>query len=104
MAPSVASQTLGAVTGKVGDKKGLIDVAVLIAGRQYTAHSVEDFDALCRKRLASDKPFVVIAKIDASSRRDVKRKHSDGREDKYVFVRHVEKSENIVIMGPSEHN
>jgi hypothetical protein len=36
--------------------------------------------------------------------RDIKRKHSDGREDKYIFVRHVEESEGIVIMGPSEHN
>jgi len=35
---------------------------------------------------------------------DVKRKHSDGREDKYIFVRHVEQTENIVIMGPSDHN
>jgi hypothetical protein len=36
--------------------------------------------------------------------RDIKLKHSDGREDKYTFVRHVERSEGIVIMGPSEHN
>ena len=40
----------------------------------------------------------------AASQRDIKRKHSDGREDKYTFVRHVERTENIVIMGPSEHN
>jgi hypothetical protein len=35
---------------------------------------------------------------------DIKRKQGDGREDKYIFVRHVEESEGIVIMGPSEHN
>jgi hypothetical protein len=28
----------------------------------------------------------------------------DGREDKYIFVRHVEATEGITIMGPSEHN
>jgi hypothetical protein len=46
----------------------------------------------------------VVAKVDRSVRRDIKRKHSDGREDKYIFVRHVEATENIAIMGPSEHN
>jgi hypothetical protein len=46
----------------------------------------------------------VVAKVDRSVQRDIKRKHSDGREDKYIFVRHVEQTENIVIMGPSEHN
>jgi hypothetical protein len=47
---------------------------------------------------------LLVAKIDRSLPRDIKRKHSDGREDKYTFVRHVERTENIVIMGPSEHN
>ena len=28
----------------------------------------------------------------------------DGREDKDIFVRHVEETEGVVIMGPSEHN
>ena len=47
---------------------------------------------------------VLISPIDRSVRRDIKRKNSDGREDKYTFVRHVELTEDIVIMGPSEHN
>ena len=47
---------------------------------------------------------MIVAKVDRTVRRDVKRKHSDGREDKYVFVRHVEATEGVVIMGPSEHN
>jgi sulfopyruvate decarboxylase subunit beta len=47
---------------------------------------------------------VVVAKVDRSVRRDIRRKHSDGREDKYIFVRHVEETEGVVIMGPSEHN
>ena len=49
-------------------------------------------------------PYVVVAKVAGTVQPDIKRKHSDGREDKYIFVRHVEATENIVIMGPSEHN
>ena len=56
------------------------------------------------KGLASDVPYVVVAKVAGTVQPDIKRKHSDGREDKYIFVRHVEATENIVIMGPSEHN
>ena len=59
---------------------------------------------LCARGLKSPAPFVVVAKVDREVRRDIRRKHSDGREDKYIFVRHVEASEGIVIMGPSEHN
>jgi hypothetical protein len=65
---------------------------------------VADFTELAGKGLRAGRPFVVIAKVDPSVPPDIKRKQSDGREDKYVFVRHVEESEGIVIMGPSEHN
>jgi hypothetical protein len=43
----------------------------------------------------------------------IKRKHSDGREDKYIFLRQASKAkpatrsqqrEGIVIMRPGEHN
>jgi hypothetical protein len=52
---------------------------------------------------------VIVAKVDASVPQNIRRpslsrKQSDGREDKYIFVRHVEETEGIVIMGPSEHN
>jgi sulfopyruvate decarboxylase subunit beta len=49
-------------------------------------------------------PHLVVAKVEASVRHGIQRKHSDGREDKYIFVRHVEVTEGITIMGPSEHN
>ena len=49
-------------------------------------------------------PYLVVAKVEGTVQPGLRRKHSDGREDKYVFVRHVEDSEGIVIMGPSEHN
>ena len=87
---------------------GRVDLAAIARGagveQAFTVHSVEEFDAHCAKGLASDVPYVVVAKVAGTVQPDIKRKHSDGREDKYIFVRHVEATENIVIMGPSEHN
>jgi thiamine pyrophosphate-dependent acetolactate synthase large subunit-like protein len=87
---------------------GRVDIAKIAAGagieEAHTARTLDEFGALCARGLTAQVPFVVVAKVDRSSRRDIKRKHTDGREDKYIFVRHVEASEGIVIMGPSEHN
>jgi sulfopyruvate decarboxylase subunit beta len=87
---------------------GRVDLAAIARGagveQAFTVHAVEEFEAHCAKGLASDVPYVVVAKVSGTVQPDIKRKHSDGREDKYIFVRHVEATENIVIMGPSEHN
>ena len=87
---------------------GRVDIAAIARGagvdQAFTVRTVEDFDAHCAKGLASEVPYVVVAKVAGTVQPDIKRKHSDGREDKYIFVRHVEATENIVIMGPSEHN
>ncbi len=68
------------------------------------ATDADAFERHCVAGLAAQAPTLVVAKVDASVRRDIRRKHSDGREDKYIFVRHVERTEGITIMGPSEHN
>ena len=87
---------------------GRVDLAAIARGagveQAFTVRTVEEFDAHCARGLASDVPYVVVAKVAGTVQTDIKRKHSDGREDKYIFVRHVEATENIVIMGPSEHN
>jgi sulfopyruvate decarboxylase subunit beta len=87
---------------------GRVDLAAIARGagvdQAFTVRTVEEFDDHCAKGLASDVPYVVVAKVAGTVQPDIKRKHSDGREDKYIFVRHVEATENIVIMGPSEHN
>jgi thiamine pyrophosphate-dependent acetolactate synthase large subunit-like protein len=87
---------------------GRADIAAIARGAgiedAHTVMTLDDFDRHCEAGLQAKTPYVVVAKIDRSVRRDIKRKHSDGREDKYIFVRHVEATENIVIMGPSEHN
>jgi sulfopyruvate decarboxylase subunit beta len=87
---------------------GRVDLAAIARGAgvpaAYTASTLEEFAAHCAAGLAASEPYVLVAKVDTSVRPEVRRKHSDGREDKYVFVRHVEETEGVVIMGPSEHN
>jgi sulfopyruvate decarboxylase subunit beta len=87
---------------------GRVDIAAIARGagieHACTVMTLDEFDRQCELGLQAQLPYVVVAKVDRSVQRDIKRKHSDGREDKYIFVRHVEQTENIVIMGPSEHN
>jgi thiamine pyrophosphate-dependent acetolactate synthase large subunit-like protein len=87
---------------------GRVDIAAIARGagveHAYTARTLEEFEAHCDAGLKADIPYIVVAKVAGTVQPDIKRKHSDGREDKYIFVRHVEATEGIVIMGPSEHN
>lgn len=87
---------------------GRVDIAAIARGagvpQAYTARTVEEFDAHCAAGLAATEPYLVVAKVAGTVQPDIRRKHSDGREDKYIFVRHVERTEGITIMGPSEHN
>lgn len=93
---------------KTHTASGTVDLAAMAQGAgiksAYTARTVEEFDAHCEAGLAANEPYVVIAKVSGTVQPEIKRKHSDGREDKYIFVRHVEATEGITIMGPSEHN
>lgn len=88
--------------------KGRVDIAAIARGAGVddacTVTDLDAFEAACKTGLAADVPHIVVAKVGSTLQSGIKRKHSDGREDKYVFVRHVERTENIVIMGPSEHN
>jgi len=87
---------------------GRVDLAAIARGagveHAYTVRTVEEFDAHCAAGLKAEMPYIVVAKVDGILQPGIKRKHSDGREDKYIFVRHVEATEGSVIMGPSEHN
>lgn len=87
---------------------GRVDIAAIARGagveKAFTARTVGEFEDHCKAGLAADEPYIVVAKVAGTVQPDIRRKHSDGREDKYIFVRHVEKTEDIVIMGPSEHN
>lgn len=87
---------------------GRVDLAAIARGagvdEAHTVTTLEEFDAHCEKGLVATVPYIVVAKVTTELQPGIRRKHSDGREDKYIFVRHVEESEGIVIMGPSEHN
>jgi sulfopyruvate decarboxylase subunit beta len=88
--------------------KGRVDIARIAQGagveQAYTVRDLDGFEAHCRAGLAATVPYLIVAKVESTVRKGIRRKHSDGREDKYIFVRHVEATEGIVIMGPSEHN
>ena len=87
---------------------GRVDLAAIARGagiaEAHTTTELAQFEAHCAAGLESRSPYVIVAKIAPGLHPGLRRKHSDGREDKYIFVRHVEETENIVIMGPSEHN
>jgi sulfopyruvate decarboxylase subunit beta len=87
---------------------GRVDLAAVAKGagieHAYVVRDADDFESRCGQGLSATSPYVIVAKVESSVEPGIKRKHSDGREDKYIFVRHVEQIENIVIMGPSEHN
>lgn len=87
---------------------GRVDLAAIARGAgvedAYLVRTLDEFDAHCKAGLAAGKPYIIVAKVSGTVQPDIRRKHSDGREDKYIFVRHVEATEGITIMGPSEHN
>jgi sulfopyruvate decarboxylase subunit beta len=87
---------------------GIVDIAAIARGagieHAYCVRDLDDFGRRCDEGLNAQAPFVIVAKVEPAVRQGIKRKHSDGREDKYIFVRHVEATEGVVIMGPSEHN
>jgi sulfopyruvate decarboxylase subunit beta len=111
---SLFQQQLGCVTPEAlggpptHTASGRVDLAAIARGagvtQAHTARTDTEFAALAKQGLTADAPFVIVAKVDPSVPPDIRRKQSDGREDKYIFVRHVEETEGIVIMGPSEHN
>lgn len=93
---------------KTHTASGTVNLAEIARGcgiqKAFVVDNLEDFENHCRTGLAAREPYVVVAKTDGILQPGIGRKHSDGREDKYIFVRHVEKTEGISIMGPSEHN
>ncbi|MCC6147876.1 MAG: thiamine pyrophosphate-binding protein [Anaerolineaceae bacterium] len=87
---------------------GIVDLSAIARGagieHAYTVTDLAVFDKLCDEGLRAEKLFIIVAKVDKTVSPGLKRKHSDGIEDKYVFVRYVEELEGVTIMGPSEHN
>jgi thiamine pyrophosphate-dependent acetolactate synthase large subunit-like protein len=87
---------------------GAVDLAAIARGagieNASTAHSLDQFERSCEEALDTSQVHVLVAKVEKSPGRDLQRKHSDGVEDKYHFVRYVERTEGVTIIGPTEHN
>lgn len=87
---------------------GIVDLSAIARGagieHAYTVTDLSAFEKLCDEGLRSEKLYILVAKVGKTVAPGLKRKHSDGIEDKYVFVRYVEELEGVTIMGPSEHN
>ena len=54
--------------------------------------------------LSDEKTHFIVSKIEPGVEEGIPRKKFDGIEDKYYFVRHLESSEKITIIPPSQHN
>jgi sulfopyruvate decarboxylase TPP-binding subunit len=69
-----------------------------------TVRNLDDFERAVKAALELDELYVIIAKVSTDPVPGIIRKASDGIEDRFIFARHVENSEGVTIMGPSEHN
>ncbi len=87
---------------------GIVELSAIARGagikNAYVVRDLATFEKLCDEGLQADELYFIVAKVGKTVAPGLKRKHSDGIEDKYVFVRYVEKTEDVTIMGPSEHN
>ena len=73
----------------------------------HTARSMDDFDAQFRRMLQDNEMGYLVAKIEPLERHPWKweqRKPTDGVEDKYNFLRYIEKLEGIVIHPGAAQN
>jgi sulfopyruvate decarboxylase subunit beta len=66
-----------------------------------TVQALPDLQATFRRMLEDDQMGFLVAKIEAYAHpwKPEERKPTDGVEDKYKFIRYVEKLENVVIHG-----
>ncbi len=84
---------------------GVIDIAGVARAsgikNVYEVRTVDDFASAVRQGLTSDNgPTVIVAKIN-NEQAFVGTSLSDGKENKYSFVRHIEEMEQTIILRPS---
>ena len=64
-----------------------------------TIRTLEEFDKTLDNAVAGNELFFIIAKVEPGEEL-VPLPQQEGRENKYKFVRHIEKTENIRIINP----
>ena len=80
---------------------GQADLAAIAQGCGFanviTAKAVSEFEAGFLRALKSNDLYFILAKVEAGSG-DVPAAALDSQENKYLFVRYIEKSENLKIL------
>ena len=94
----------GVVGGPPTHTSGTVDLARIASGAGInctaTARSVESFVESAATMLSDDQAGLLVAKIEPGIFKDIppeRTKESDGIEDKYRFMRHIERLEKITI-------
>ena len=83
---------------------GVVDLALIAQGagikQARTVTTVEEFREAAKEALRTEGLRYTVCKIQSVVKRDIDRKMTDGLEDKYNFVRHIEAIEGIRILRP----
>ena len=91
----LATGGLPTATAGPTDLVGLARAAGI--GQSYEARSPQEFQDQARAALERQGPSYVVAKVEATGKRIST--GMDGRESKYRFVRYIERTEGIKIIG-----
>ncbi len=91
----LATGGLPTATAGVTDLAGMARAAGI--AESYEARTLEDFEEQARAALSRKGPTYIVAKVDAAGKR--MSTGMDGKESKYRFVRYIERSEGIKIIG-----
>jgi thiamine pyrophosphate-dependent acetolactate synthase large subunit-like protein len=91
----LATGGLPTATAGLTDLLGMARAAGI--GHSYEAKSLQEFEDQARAALERQGPSYIVAKVEATGKR--MSTGMDGKESKYRFVRYIEKSEGIKIIG-----
>ncbi|HEX2227457.1 MAG TPA: thiamine pyrophosphate-dependent enzyme [Candidatus Binatia bacterium] len=93
----MATGGLPTATAGSTDLAGMANAAGI--EHSYSVGSLKEFDHEARSALQRKGPSYIVAKVEAAGKR--MSTDMDGKEGKYRFVRYIEKSEGIHIIGPA---
>jgi len=93
----MATGGLPTATAGVTDLAGMANAAGM--EHSYSVSSLKEFEHEARSALQRKGPSYLVAKVEAAGKR--MSTDMDGKEGKYRFVRYIEKSEGIHIIGPA---
>ena len=96
------------IGGPTTHTSGKVDLASMARGagieEARTIRTEGELREATDEALSDEKTHFIVSKIEPGVEEGIPRKKFDGIEDKYYFVRHLESSEKITIIPPSQHN